>query len=195
MTGDARRRADAAAPARAARLRAPRRRGARWPPRRSAAAGCGCATRRFARGRRGSWSPARRRARRHAGPRGARRRRARHDHAARREAALRAAVAPFRLGRRPRVETDFPHGLRIEVVEHAPVAALEVGGAQSAASGVGAHARGVQADADLPVVDDAPPAGDAGRRRAHARRARRRRRRAARAARARPSGSGRPRGR
>jgi cell division protein FtsQ len=52
-------------------------------------------------------------------------------------AALRAAVAPYRVVRAVSVTTEFPHGLRIHVVEQLPVAALSVGGAHTAVAADG----------------------------------------------------------
>ena len=60
-----------------------------------------------------------------------------------------------------RVHTDFPHKLHIEVIEHIPVAALEIGDRRLAAAGSGLVLRGVVADEDLPVIRmDVAPAGD-----------------------------------
>ena len=57
--------------------------------------------------------------------------------------------------------TDFPHAMRIDVVEHKAVAALEVGDEQIAATGSGLLLRGVAVDSDLPTIRmDAPPAGE-----------------------------------
>ena len=78
-----------------------------------------------------------------------------------REDALRSAVAPFSSVAGLRVHADFPHKLRIEVIEHVPVAALEVGDRRLAAAGSGLVLRGVVADEDLPVIRmHAAPAGD-----------------------------------
>jgi cell division protein FtsQ len=52
-------------------------------------------------------------------------------------AALRAAVAPLRVVREVRAIPSFPHGLRIEVVEQLPVAAVTVGGQRTAVAGDG----------------------------------------------------------
>ena len=52
-------------------------------------------------------------------------------------AALRAAVAPYRVVRGLSVSTSFPHGLRIHVVEQLPVAALSVGGVHTAVAADG----------------------------------------------------------
>lgn len=52
-------------------------------------------------------------------------------------AALRAAVAPYRVVRSLSVSTSFPHGLRIHVVEQLPVAAVGVGGAHTAVAADG----------------------------------------------------------
>jgi cell division protein FtsQ len=51
--------------------------------------------------------------------------------------ALRAAVAPFRVVRDLSVSTSFPHGLRIDVVEQPPVAALTVAGVRTAVAADG----------------------------------------------------------
>jgi cell division protein FtsQ len=78
-----------------------------------------------------------------------------------REESLRAAAAPFSSVAGLRVDTDFPHGVRIEVIEHEPVAALEVGDRTIAATGSGLLLRGVTASEELPVIRmDAAPAGD-----------------------------------
>jgi cell division protein FtsQ len=52
-------------------------------------------------------------------------------------AALRAAVASFPVVRSIRAIPSFPHGLRIDVVEQLPVAALNVGGARTAVAADG----------------------------------------------------------
>jgi cell division protein FtsQ len=51
--------------------------------------------------------------------------------------ALRAAVAPLRVVRAVRVVPHFPHGLRIEVSEQLPVAALTVAGVRTAVAADG----------------------------------------------------------
>ena len=78
-----------------------------------------------------------------------------------REESLRAAAAPFSSVAGLRVDSDFPHALRIEVIEHEPVAALEVGDRTIAATGSGLLLRGVTASEELPVIRmDAAPAGE-----------------------------------
>jgi cell division protein FtsQ len=78
-----------------------------------------------------------------------------------REDALRAAAEPFSSVADLRVESDFPHALRIEVIEHRPVAALEVGDRLIAAAGSGLLLRGVDPDEELPTIRmAAPPTGD-----------------------------------
>jgi cell division protein FtsQ len=52
-------------------------------------------------------------------------------------AALLAAVAPFRVVREVKAVPRFPHGLRVEVVEQLPVAALVVGGVRTAVAADG----------------------------------------------------------
>jgi cell division protein FtsQ len=54
-----------------------------------------------------------------------------------RPAALRAAVASFPVVRTVRAIPSFPHGLRIEVIEQLPVAALTVNGARTAVAADG----------------------------------------------------------
>jgi cell division protein FtsQ len=51
-----------------------------------------------------------------------------------------------------RVKADFPHDLAIEVLEHRPVAALEVDGRRVPVSGGGIVLNGVQADRGLPSI-------------------------------------------
>jgi cell division protein FtsQ len=78
-----------------------------------------------------------------------------------REDALRAAVAQYASVAGLEVEADFPHTLRIRVLEHEPVAVLVSGDREIAASGDGLLLQGVVADGDLPVIKTAaPPAGD-----------------------------------
>ena len=78
-----------------------------------------------------------------------------------REEALRSAVAQFSSVANLEVETDFPHTLRIRVLEHTPVAVLVSGDREIAASGDGLLLKGIVADGDLPVIrTDAVPAGD-----------------------------------
>jgi len=78
-----------------------------------------------------------------------------------REASLRAAAAPFSSVAALRIDTDFPNGLRIEVVEHEPVAVLEVGDRTIAATGSGLLLRGIAASEELPVIRlDSSPSGE-----------------------------------
>jgi len=77
-----------------------------------------------------------------------------------RDAALKAAAAQFDSVAGIKVQTDFPHGMRIEVLERHAVAALVVGDQELAATGDGRLLRGVVADGDLPMIrmDGAPAA-------------------------------------
>jgi cell division protein FtsQ len=78
-----------------------------------------------------------------------------------RDAALKAATAQFDSVAGIKVETDFPHGMRIEVLERHAVAALVVGDQELAATGDGRLLRGVVADGDLPMIRmDGAPAAD-----------------------------------
>jgi cell division protein FtsQ len=75
--------------------------------------------------------------------------------------ALNDAVASYPSVAGLRVQTDFPHAMSIEVLEHRPVAALEVGGRRVPVSGGGVVLTGVRADNDLPSIqrDASPPDG------------------------------------
>ena len=78
-----------------------------------------------------------------------------------REDALRSAVAQYSSVAAIEVRADFPHTLKIRVIEHTPVAVLVSGDREIAASGDGLVLRGVVADGDLPVIKvDAPPTGE-----------------------------------
>jgi cell division septal protein FtsQ len=65
---------------------------------------------------------------------------------------LRAAVSSFSLVKRVDAQTRFPHGLRIEVTEERPVAALVVAGERLAVSADGRIVRGLTAPAGAPTV-------------------------------------------
>ena len=69
-----------------------------------------------------------------------------------REQALYDAVAPYPSVAGLRIDADFPRGLAVEVLEHRPVAALEVDGRRTPVSGGGIVLTGVQADRDLPSI-------------------------------------------
>jgi cell division protein FtsQ len=71
------------------------------------------------------------------------------------------AVAQYTSVAGLRVRKDFPHELSIEVLEHRPVAALDVDGRRIPVSGGGIVLTGVRADRDLPSIrkDTAPPDG------------------------------------
>jgi cell division protein FtsQ len=74
--------------------------------------------------------------------------------------ALDSAVAAYPSVAGLRVKTDFPHALAIEVLEHRPVAALEIDGRRVPISGNGIVLTGVRADRDLPTIrrrDALPP--------------------------------------
>jgi cell division protein FtsQ len=69
-----------------------------------------------------------------------------------REEILREAVARFPSVAGLEVDTDFPHRISIRVLEHRPVAALEVDGRRTPVSGGGIVLTGVQVDDDLPII-------------------------------------------
>jgi cell division protein FtsQ len=73
--------------------------------------------------------------------------------------ALDHAVEPFASVAALRVRADFPHDLRIEVIEHAPVATLQSGGSRVPATGAGLVLDGVRSD-DLPIVTSRTPVHD-----------------------------------
>jgi cell division protein FtsQ len=75
------------------------------------------------------------------------------------EQALDDAVAPFASVARLRVRADFPHDLRIEVIEHEPVATLQSGGSRVPTTGAGLLLDGVRADG-LPIVTSKAPVHD-----------------------------------
>jgi cell division protein FtsQ len=78
-----------------------------------------------------------------------------------REDALREAVAQFTSVAAIEVRSDFPHTLKVHVIENTPVAVLVSGDREIAATGDGLLMRGVVADGDLPVIKlDTPPAGE-----------------------------------
>jgi cell division protein FtsQ len=66
--------------------------------------------------------------------------------------ALRAAVAPFRVVRDLSASTNFPHGLRIHVIEQLPVAALTAGGTRTAVAADGAVLGSGLLSATLPAI-------------------------------------------
>ena len=75
------------------------------------------------------------------------------------EHALRQAVEPFTSVAGLRVHPGFPHKLRIEVLEHEPVARVEAGGTSVPATGGGLLLDGIETH-DLPLVRArAPVAG------------------------------------
>jgi cell division protein FtsQ len=67
--------------------------------------------------------------------------------------ALERAVAGYPVVRELQVTTDFPHGLRIHVVEHVPAAIAVGDGGRVAVAGDGTILQGVTADKRLPTVE------------------------------------------
>jgi cell division protein FtsQ len=78
-----------------------------------------------------------------------------------RKSTLDDAVASYPSVAGLRVQSDFPHKLTIEVLEHRPVAALDVDGRRIPVSGGGIVLTGVRADSDLPAIraNVTPPDG------------------------------------
>jgi cell division protein FtsQ len=62
------------------------------------------------------------------------------------------AVSPYTSVAGLKVTTDFPHEMSIEVLEHRPVAALEIDGRRTPVSSSGLVLRGVEADRGLPTI-------------------------------------------
>ncbi len=65
---------------------------------------------------------------------------------------LKTAVAPFPAVKDLRVSAQFPHGLRIRVIEHVPVGAVVVGGRTIPVAGDGTLLRDLNAPASLPTI-------------------------------------------
>lgn len=74
-------------------------------------------------------------------------------------AELRTAVAPYPVVRGIRVTTQFPHGMRIRVLEEIPVGNVLVGARRIAVAGDGTLLRDVSAPAWLPTIPLAVPPG------------------------------------
>lgn len=74
---------------------------------------------------------------------------------------LRTAVAPYPVVRDLRVSTQFPHGMRIRVIEQIPVGAVLAGGRTFAVAGDGTLLHDVPATVSLPAIPlKVPPGGD-----------------------------------
>jgi cell division protein FtsQ len=65
---------------------------------------------------------------------------------------LHTAVAPYPAVKGLRVTTDFPHGLRIHVIEELPTAILVAGGRRMVVAADGAVLRGASSRRTLPVL-------------------------------------------
>ena len=73
---------------------------------------------------------------------------------------LRTAVAPYPVVRDLKVSAQFPHGMRIEVIERSPVGAVLVGGRSLAVAGDGTLLYDVPVPSSLPVIPlPVPPGG------------------------------------
>jgi cell division protein FtsQ len=69
-----------------------------------------------------------------------------------REDVLHDAVARYPSVAGLEIDSDFPHRLSVTVLEHRPVAALEIDGRRTPVSGGGIVLNGVEADDDLPSI-------------------------------------------
>ena len=65
---------------------------------------------------------------------------------------LRTAVSPYPVVKGLRVSTQFPHGMRIRVIEQVPVALVEVDGRRTPVAGDGTLLRDVTTNAELPSI-------------------------------------------
>ena len=73
---------------------------------------------------------------------------------------LRTAVAPYPVVRDLRVSAEFPHGIRIEVIERSPVGAVLIGGRSIAVAGDGTFLYDVPVSSSLPMIPlPVPPGG------------------------------------
>jgi cell division protein FtsQ len=73
---------------------------------------------------------------------------------------LRSVVAPYPVVKDLRVSSDFPHGLKITIIENTPVAVVEAGGEKTPVAGDGRLLRGA-AERQLPTVPvSVVPSGD-----------------------------------
>jgi cell division protein FtsQ len=72
---------------------------------------------------------------------------------------LRSAVASFPIVADLRVSTQFPHGMRIRVIERPPVAVVSVEGRNIPVASDGTVLHDMQANASLPVIPLAVPPG------------------------------------
>ncbi|HEX4008903.1 MAG TPA: cell division protein FtsQ/DivIB [Solirubrobacteraceae bacterium] len=66
--------------------------------------------------------------------------------------AFHTAVAPYPVVKQVHVSTDFPHGVRIDVVEQVPVAMISAGGRQTAVSSDGTLLHDTGATIPLPTI-------------------------------------------
>ena len=66
---------------------------------------------------------------------------------------LEQAVAHYPVVRGLQISTDFPHGLRIRVIEHHPAALVELGGDEVPVASDGTILRGMPVEGRLPVID------------------------------------------
>jgi cell division protein FtsQ len=66
---------------------------------------------------------------------------------------LEQSVAHYPVVRGLQISTDFPHGLRIRVIEHHPAALVELGGDQVPVAGDGTILRGMPVEGRLPMIE------------------------------------------
>jgi cell division protein FtsQ len=74
-------------------------------------------------------------------------------------AQLRSAIAPYPIAHDVRVATDFPHGLRIQVIEQIPVAVVAAGGRTVPVAADGTLLHDAASPPPLPVLQLAAPPG------------------------------------
>lgn len=72
---------------------------------------------------------------------------------------LRTAVSPYPAVKSLQVSTDFPHGMRIHVVEELPVGVIQLGGRTIAVASDGTLLRDMQSAPSLPTIKESVPPG------------------------------------
>src|SRR5205085_4917813 len=65
---------------------------------------------------------------------------------------LRTAVAPYPVVKSLDVTTQFPHGMRIRVIEQVPVAIVDAGGRRTAVAGDGTLLHDATVNSTLPTI-------------------------------------------
>jgi cell division protein FtsQ len=72
---------------------------------------------------------------------------------------LRTVVSPYPAVKSLQVTTDFPHGMRIHVIEQLPVGVIQLGGRTIAVASDGTLLRDMQSAPSLPTIKESVPPG------------------------------------